>query len=261
MIKSIHKECDQTIDWEDLKQTAPPFQPGDKGPKEWAAQRELDRFKPTMFQRWFKLDEKKRVKLHEKVIQAALEDQEDYASWNNMITTAMQITAGNPDEFLKVIEEMSPLDDLSDFGSGFEFFIENASTLEVDFDVRSENVIPKETKSLTKTGKVSVKPMTKTAYFDLYQDYVCSCVLRIARDMFAILPFEQVYIHAMDHQINSSTGHMEHVTILSVKIDRPTLNKLHFDAIDCSDSMQNFTHNMKFVKTTGFKPVERLVIE
>ncbi|NOV03220.1 DUF4236 domain-containing protein [Paenibacillus planticolens] len=258
MIKSIHKECDDSINWEEIRQSTPPFNQGEKGPKEKAKILELENFKPNFFQKLIKSDEKKRTQLQEKIVQAAKEDQDDYTSWKELVALASKITSGDTDEFLNVIEEMSPLDDLSDFGSGFEFIIHNPSILEVEFDVQSENVIPKESKSLTQTGKLSVKQMTKTSYFDIYQDYVCSCVLRISRDMFAILPFDHIYIHAMDTQLNTTTGHTDQVTILSVKIERTSLNRLNFETIDCSDSMQNFKHNMKFLKTAGFKPVEKI---
>lgn len=102
--------------------------------------------------------------------------------------------------------------------------------------------------------------MPKTTYFDIYQDYVCSCAIRIARDMFAILPFEQVIVNAMDELLDTSTGRVNSVPILSVKFDKEKLNYLNFETIDCSDSMSNFVHNMNFKKTQGFKPVEKVQI-
>ena len=47
------------------------------------------------------------------------------------------------------------------------------SKLEVEFRVKSNSKLyPKEVLSLTKTGKLSRKAMTKTQYYDLVQDYV-----------------------------------------------------------------------------------------
>ncbi|WP_205068210.1 hypothetical protein [Bacillus mesophilum] len=113
---------------------------------------------------------------------------------------------------------------------------------------------------MTKTGKLSEKDMPQTMYLDIFQDYVCSCAIRIARDMFAILPFKSVVVNAMDEQLNTATGKIEAAVILSVKFDKDVLNTLHFEAIDCSDSMSNFVHNMDFKKTKGFKPVEKLEV-
>lgn len=45
---------------------------------------------------------------------------------------------------------------------------------------------------------------------------------------------------------------------LSVVFNREVLNGLNFEAIDPSDAMKNFRHNMKFMKTKGFSPVERI---
>ena len=59
--------------------------------------------------------------------------------------------------------------------------------------------------------------MTKTRYYELQQDYVCSCILRIARDLFALLPLKTVIIHAYDEQLNTETGHEERKLILSIK--------------------------------------------
>jgi hypothetical protein len=130
----------------------------------------------------------------------------------------------------------------------------------VEFNVHSKNIVPTQLKSLTKTGKLSVKEMPKSTYFDIQQDYVCSCAIRIARDMFAILPFQTVLVHAMEEHLDTSKGRLNNVPILSVKFERDKLNYLNFDAIDCSDSMINFVHNMEFKKTQGFSLVNKISI-
>lgn len=162
---------------------------------------------------------------------------------------------------LEVIEEMAPLDDLLEFGSGFEISFINEYIVEVEFDIKADTVIPKEALSLTATGKLSKKALPVTKRLDLMQDYVCSCVLRIARDLFAILPVNNVIIHAKDDFIDTSVGNSTTRDILSVDINRETLSTLNFEAIDPSDAMVNFMHSMKFLKTKGFQPINRIVIE
>ena len=85
-----------------------------------------------------------------------------------------------------------------------------------------------------------------------------SCTLRIARDLFALLPLNTVIIHAYDTQLNTETGHEERILILSIQIDREILNGLNFDYIDCSDSLNNFPHHMNFRKTKGFGVVGKI---
>ena len=100
--------------------------------------------------------------------------------------------------------------------------------------------------------------MTKTNYFGLYQDYVCGCVLRVAREMFALLPVEMVVVTALSNLLNSKTGYIEEQSILSVGIPRDTILGLNFEMIDPSDSMENFVYNMMFPKTKGFSAVEKV---
>ncbi|HDX9652520.1 TPA: DUF4236 domain-containing protein [Bacillus wiedmannii] len=258
MIHSIHKECDELVNWADLQNRLALFTKGTVGPKEKIAIHELDNYKPSFFSKILKQDEKKKKELLTNVETAKNEDLEDYKSWEHMVYVAQKMVNKDINTYLEVIEEFAPLDDLAEFGSGFEFFVEEPHFIEVEFDVQTEHVVPTEMKSLTKTGKLSIKAMPKGKYFDIQQDYVCSCVLRIARDMLALLPVEYVYVHALDEKINTATGHKEKDAILSVKIDKITLNSLQFDSIDCSDSMANFEHHMNFKKIKGFEFVSRL---
>ncbi|MFS0823945.1 DUF4236 domain-containing protein [Bacillus sp. 1P02SD] len=259
MIKSIHKECDTHVDWEEVRQAPPPFLPGQTGPNETIARKAANNYKPGFFEKLFKQDMKKRVALQSAIETGKKKDQDEYDEWEHLVQIASKVLEGDPDTYFQVLEEFAPLDDLAEFGSGFEFFMEDPSYLEVEFDVHSSSVVPNEILSLTKTGKLSKRAMPKTKKLDIEQDYVCSCVLRIAGDLFALLPIDYVYIHANDERLNTVTGHTEKETIVSAKIDKETFKSLNFEAIDCSDSLNNFEHNMKFLKTKGFQPVEKLV--
>ena len=105
----------------------------------------------------------------------------------------------------------------------------------------------------------SVKQIPKGRFYELYQDHICSSVLRVAREVFAILPpVRVVFVHAACDLINTQTGYKDEQTILSVAIPRESLMDLNFEAVDCSDSMANFVHNMNFRKTKGFAPCEQL---
>lgn len=258
VIKSIHKESDEVLDWNDIYERKEPFNKDEIGPGEKKAKEKYDNFKPNFFEWLFKMEEKAKEKLKGKIQLGKEKDAEIYKEWEELHNFAKNILDGDIDTYFKVIEEMAPLDDLSEYGSGFEFFGEESNYLEVEFDVNSKAIVPKQEKTLTKTGKLSVKEMSKTKYYDIFQDYVCSCTIRIARDMFALLPLEYVYINAYDYILNTSNGNEERTLILSVKIEKYKLNELNFETIDCSDSMNNFEHNMNFKKTTGFSQVDEI---
>ena len=256
LLKSIHIEADEPIDWKEIVSSPPPFLKNDVGPNEQKALEALHNYKPSFLEKLFKNGKKEL--LEKAVLQARKEDEESYENWQKLKKLGEQILAGDLDAYMQVIEEMEPLNDLSEFGSGFEIGCIDRSTLVVTFDVHSKSVLPTMEKTLTKAGNLSVKKLTKTKYFDLQQDYVSSCTIRIARDLFALLPIETVYVHAYDEQLNTENGHVERYCILSVKFDRPILETLNFNYIDPSDALNNFKHNMKFRKTLGFSEVEEI---
>ncbi|MHC0038023.1 DUF4236 domain-containing protein [Pseudoneobacillus sp. C159] len=257
-IRSIHQECDEMIDWQEVFYREEPFKQNEIGPNQQQASQELQNYKPGLLDKIFKRIEKKRHALIDQVYIAKQKDQADWTEWHDMHLMAKRVLEKDIDAYFIVIDEFRPLDDLLEFGNSFEFGTDDGNEIHVSFDIDATKVIPETALSLTKTGKLSEKALTKTVYFDLLQDYVCSCALRIAKDMFALLPVQDVYVHAFENRLNSSTGHEEKVAILSVKYDLPTVNRLNLDQLDPSDALINFPHAMTFKKTKGFEQVEIL---
>lgn len=172
---------------------------------------------------------------------------------------AQSVLAGDIDSYFKVIEEVDPFDDLLEYGSGFEFGTDDPKMLEIEFQVKSDDIIPTEYPDMKASGEIVMKEFSKSAYYELVQDYVSSTMLRVARDTFALLPVQQVIIHAVDKILNPATGNDEEVTIASVKIKRDALGALNFERIDPSDCLESFESNIKFKKTTGYSPVDRVL--
>ena len=172
---------------------------------------------------------------------------------------AQSVLAGDIDAYFKVISEVGPFDDLLEYGSGFEVGTDDPSMLEVEFQVKSDDIIPTQYPDMKASGELVMKDFTKSAYYELVQDYVSSTMLRVARDTFALLPVKTVIIHAVDKVLNPATGNDEEVTIASAKIKRDALATLNFERIDPSDCLENFESNVKFKKTTGYAPVDRIL--
>ena len=173
---------------------------------------------------------------------------------------AERVLKGDTDAYLEAVEAAEPLADLTEYGSSFEIGTDDPSYVEVEFDINADETVPVKELSLTKTGKLSEKEMTKTAYYSLVQDYVCSTSIRAARDIFALLPVEKVMIHAVDSVLDTATGKDKEVTVLSVMFERSTFDEVDFSRIDPSDMVESCTHFMNFKKTSGFEPVDRVRI-
>ena len=186
---------------------------------------------------------------------------EEYKTFESLKAFSERVVAGDVDAYLEIINEIKPYDDLLDYGSSFEVGTDRKDVLEVEFHVKSEEVVPNTELSLKANGTLSEKEMSKTNYYALMQDYICSTMIRIARDSFALLPVQKVYVHAADDVLNTATGYNTEVTLVSAEFGREQLMSLNMEMIDPSDALSGFKNNMKFAKTTGFKPVERILPE
>ncbi|MBR2820379.1 MAG: DUF4236 domain-containing protein [Clostridiales bacterium] len=172
---------------------------------------------------------------------------------------AQSVLAGDIDAYFKVIAEVGPFDDLLEYGSGFEVGTDDPKMLEIEFQVKSDSIIPTQYPDMKANGEIVMKDFSKTAYYELVQDYVSSTMLRVARDTFALLPVQIVIIHAVDKVLNPATGNDEEVTVCSAKIKRDALATLNFERIDPSDCLESFESNVKFRKTAGYAPVDRVL--
>src|SRR5205085_1692739 len=168
------------------------------------------------------------------------------------------ILSGEPKAYTEALVEFSPLGELSDLGSSIYFTVHNARLLECVLKVNGRQVIPTEVKSLTAGEKLSVKPMPKARFHEIYQDYLCSCVLRVAREVFALLPVETVLVTASVDVVAPDSRQQGEQPVLSVAIPRVLFERLDFTLLDPSDTMEKFLRRGDFKasrKSGEFAPI------
>jgi hypothetical protein len=269
VLLSVHKDCGVTWNWYKIKNSSPPKKPLPRDINQSIAKMNLDNYQPGIFSKLFGLVEKKKAKLEEAVNEAKTRDEavykkilkkyeEDYQTWKETQDLADRLCAGDTKAYLEAIEEIDPFSEINHLGSSIKFTIIDASIIEVELKPNSDEVIPSDVKTLLKSGKLSIKKMPRGQFNELYQDYVCSCLLRVSREIFSLLPIEMAILHVSAKLLNSKTGYMEDSIIMSATVPRKTIENLNFQMIDPSDSMDNFIHNMKFTKQKGFEVVEKI---
>lgn len=270
-IQSLHKNCSAPINWNDIEAQDEPEKVSLGEYHTRLATEALETYKPTLFHKLFNQVHRVRARLEAAIQLANAQDVKDfeeaqiayeisYKDWTKLNNLAEGIKKGNHQSYLDAVKHFNFLSKINNLGSKIELNILE-DFIDIDLFVNDEEIIPKHVLSQTKTGKLSKKNMTKTMYYELYQDYVCSAALRVAREVFAHLPIDKLRISAFLKMVNSQTGHLEDTVILSVIIPLETLRTLRFKSIDPSDSMQNFVHTMNFRKTQGFRMVNKAEFE
>lgn len=261
VLLSVHKEQGAAWDWVALAAALPPPCPQKNSYHELQAR-----------QRVLVLHPQKQQGSEAAIEQGQLEDEHVFqeairayaaerAEWEQLRSFAHRILAGEHKAFIEALVEFSPLAEISDVGSLMHFTVESASLIGCELKVNGSQAIPSEVKTLTATEKVSVKPMPRARFHEIYQDYVCGCMLRVAREVFAMLPIDTVLITASADILDTRTGQTLERPVLSAVIPRSIVVGLDFDKLDPSDAMENFLHRGNFKasrKTGAFQPITPL---
>lgn len=269
-LTSIHHTVGDAVNWQEMVAAPAPISPVNPHRHETAARHALETFRPGFWQRLFKTAEKRHAQLVAALDTARQRDETEHAQdmrrhqvrmedWSEKHALADAILRGDIDAYRHAITELAPLAEVTDMGCTLEVQNPDARTIEVVLTVESETVVPREVKSLTKTGKLSSKNLPQGKFQELYQDYVCGCVLRTAREFFSFLPINRVVVNVEAALLDPSTGHIRSQTILSVGMPRATIESLNFPALDPSDAMRHFIHRMGFKRSQGFHAVRPLV--
>jgi len=129
--------------------------------------------------------------------------EKEFAQWKKMHSLARRVLAGEGRAYTEAVSESSALTEISNLGSSIHMTVHDARVIECELKVNGRDVIPTDMKSLTSTGKLVVKSMPKARFHEIYQDYVCGCVLRLAREMFALLPVDTAILTATVDGIDS----------------------------------------------------------
>lgn len=140
--------------------------------------------------------------------------------WKYYHDIAPKILSGDIDAYLQLIYEVNPLNDLLEYGGNYEFGTDNPQLIEVEFTLNDESLL-------------SAKSTLNTEEYEiLFQDFIASVCIRIARDMFALLPVNNTIVHAV----------IDNKIITEVNFDRKTLSTVKFGFIDPSETLSLFKY-------------------
>lgn len=272
---SLHRDCSRPPQWQRLHSAAEPKKAKFPANHTARATRALERYQPGFFARLFGNEKGQRARLRAAIATAQHKDKvaskshdakhaEAVRVWAERRDMADRVLRGDVEAYEAAITLHQPFKalDLANASLSFNFPSDTPDRAVVKVAIPTdEGVVPMESRSLTKTGKLSTRKLAKSKRFEVYQDFVCGYLLRLSRETFNLLPaLRYLVLTAQTEMLDSSTVHMGLVPIASVIIPRHTLETLNFARLDASDSLANFDHQVSFKKTKGFAPCKELTL-
>ncbi len=265
---SIHANPADDVDWTAIAHKAEPVKPQKLSQKQNFAERALSEFTPKFWHFLVGGSDRKRDRLEEALHKAIQDDEMTYqasissydskkAEWEADRSLANRLLAGDLSAKKEVIAEMQSLSSESLIGSAVSFELDEEHVHAIPV-VHTDEVVPNYRRKQLQSGRLSESKMPAGQFNELYQDYVCSVALRVAGDLFGLLPDNEVFVTCVATKLNKTTGHQEPTPILSVHFVKETFARLNLSNLDPSDSLANFNHVMNFKRTKGFERIEPL---
>jgi hypothetical protein len=186
----------------------------------------------------------------------------DQAETENLRDLARRILLHESMAYIEAFAELNPVAEISSAGSLRRFSVENEQLIECVLKASAIDVIPAHVKSLTAGGKVAMRTMAKSQYHELYQDYICGCALRVAREVFAMLPVQWLLTTVLADVRDPATEAIGEHPVLSVAMDRATILGIDYGNLDTTEAIEHFQHRGNFKasrKTGAFQPITPLV--
>jgi hypothetical protein len=168
---SIHKEQSEPVDWEEFASSLPPPAPQKKSYHELETKQRLMVLLSN--QKHFEDAQIKRAQLQdEREFQEASQAYTDQkAKWEKLKDLSRRVLAGEHKAYTEALVEFNPFAEMSDLGSSINFIVHSAKLIECILKINGRQAIPAEMKTLTASGKVSIKSMPKGRFHEIYQDY------------------------------------------------------------------------------------------
>lgn len=260
---SLHREAAEPWDWDKIIASMPIISPVATTRRDWRVRQDLalasldtpinaeDLLEEA--RKGDRLETEAATKLHE----------EAKSEWERMRALARRILAGDLEAYKAAVVEFSPLAEIEQLGSTLDFTMHSASFAECRVSMKGTTAIPAEIKSLTSTGKLSVKGMPRQQFHEVYQDYICGGVLRIGREIMALLPIDDLLVTVLAPVPQFEGDAREH-PVLSVVLERTALERMNFDRLDPSDTIETLIYRGDFKatrKTGAFQPIVPITYE
>jgi hypothetical protein len=261
ILLSVHKEQGEIWDWTAIAASLPPPCPQRTSHKELKAKQRVAVLPSQQREAAAVWIEQARLQDEEEFQRASSDYSEQLVEWKNFKSLARRILSGEHKAFTETLVEVNPFAEISDLGSAIHFTVHTPKLVECRVKVNGKQAIPEELKTLTSSGKLSVKAMPKGRFHEIYQDYLCGCVLRVARELFALFPVNAVLVTAVVDSPDPRTGRKTELPVLSVAMPREQIARLDFNRLDPSDVMENFNRRGDLKasrKSEAFQPITPL---
>jgi len=259
LLTTIHLDCGPARDWKANVIAAPPLEPMwvESESREAIARSALASYRPGFFEKLLGAHTGVISRLETAVYDARAADRDEWEraltahrealeAWSTQTRLTQGVLRLELNACRAALEQAGAFDELRTLRATVGLAAIEQAHAKLVHRIEDPEVVPRTEVALAASEKVAVRDMAAARRDVLFKEHVCSCALRIAREVFAALPVAGVSVHAELSRREAGGAQPSPTTILGVQFERTAFGQLNFDAIQPSAAIANFRHRMSF---------------
>ncbi len=230
--------------------------------EEQAAEDALATYEPGWFVRSFGLTERRRAALAAAIDHARARDDADHAerqgaveAANARIRFAQRVTERDRDAVLEALETHSALGRLPFSVEAAELLFTGDGRIVAVIDGLDLEDMPDETVTLLQSGKASIKAMASGKRLELHRDALCSAAIRVAIEILAALPLDEIEVVLLTDILDRGSGHIAGEPVLYLRVTAQALQAVNLTRAEALALVERLGGHMAWNKRDGFRAI------
>lgn len=264
-VTSLHHETVDVWDWVEVAKRPKPKADAEEWMKSDAIRQQLTRH-DGRFVQWLQgkghetraaLDRAMEIArtLNQTQLLARLEPYHaDFVRWETEQIAAHGLLNGDDTIILSVIRQQQTLSRIHKLGRELGFSVQNGDVHAV-LTLHDLSIVPDFQFKYLPSGKLTEVKMPREKMLKLYRAYVASAALKVASDLFALLPHKEVFVSCIGSMFDPATEREEKWPVLSVKYGRERVKLLDMEKTDPVAALKLFEHAETFHPVNGMARV------
>jgi hypothetical protein len=167
---------------------------------------------------------------------------------------ANNVIENSDENFLKIAENVfKPFDFAEDLG--VKIIADYSGDVhKIDVYLKGKDVVPSDEIYLVRDKDIKTREFSKKRFWEIYQDYACSILLRVANQYFSFFSFKnEVILNAHSEVFDSATGSENTGLIIAVLLIKSQFSNINLDLVDPSSCLAGFDYHADFNSQNGYR--------
>ena len=162
-----------------------------------------------------------------------------------------KMRAGDDGSLMKVIKSHQTLTRIHKLARGLGFSVENGLVHAI-LALHNRSIVPDFHLKYMPSGKLTEVKMPREKSLKLYRAYASSAVLKVASDLFRLVPTGNIVVTAIAPCSVADSEYDEEWPVLSVNLMRKAVMDMDMPNVEPVAALQAFQHSERFHQTQGF---------